>query len=155
MKNFLDLNLDIPSLLITIGVVFFVLWIAALTGLWKKWYWRSQNGMVYGYIGISIATLASAFQSQLLALVTYKWMVDGLVIFGLLITLLMAYFSPTFIKPKWIRQIEREPKYVYKEMVAQINDGFRWQEKLQNYDTLESWIKEIRRKPQKKKNSSK
>jgi hypothetical protein len=152
----MNFDLDIPSVLITIGAVFFVLWVAALLGLWKKWYWRSQNGMVYGYIGVAIAALASGFQTQLLVILNgHQWILDGLVIGGLVITLLIAFFSPAFLKPKWIRQIEREPKYVYREMAEQVKDGFNWHEKLVDYDTLESWIKEIKRKPQKKAKSGK
>ena len=147
----MNFQLDIPIMLGTFGVVFFILWIAALLGVWKKWYWRSQTGMVYGYIGISLASFIAAFQNQILeASNGAQWLSDGLIIFSLGLAIFLAYFSPKFLKPKWIRQIECEPKYVYKAMVAQINEGFVWQEKLIDYYTLESWIKEIKKTRRKK-----
>ena len=51
----MNFGLDMPIVLGTFGVVFFGLWLAALFGFWKKWYWRSQSGLVYGYIGIALA----------------------------------------------------------------------------------------------------
>ena len=147
----MNFQLDFPIMLGTFGVVFLVLWIFALLGVWKKWYWRSQTGMVYGYIGISLASFAAAFQAKILeASNGAQWLSDGLIIFALGLAISLAYLSPKFLKPKWIRQIEREPKYVYKAMVTQINDGFAWQEKLIDYYTLESWIKEIKKTRRKK-----
>ena len=72
-------------------------------------------------------------------------------ILSLGVALLIAFLSPRFLKPKWIQQIELEPKWVYKEMVAQIKGGMKWQEKLVDYNTLETWIKEIKKKPRQKK----
>ena len=147
----MNIQLDFPIVLSTFGVVFLALWIAALLGLWKKWYWRSQTGMVYGYIGISLASFFAAFQEQILAATNHtQWVSDGLIIVAMGLAIVLAYLSPQFLKPKWIQQIEREPKYVYKAMVAQIKDGVAWQEKLVDYYTLESWIKEIKKTRRKK-----
>lgn len=147
----MDFGLDLPIVLGTFGFVFFVLWLAALFGLWKKWYWRSQSGLVYGYIGIALSCFTGAFQPQLLKLFNnQQWMVDGLMILCLGLALVIAFLSPRFLKPKWIQQIEVEPKWVYKEMVAQIKGGTRWQDKLVDYDTLQGWIKEIKKKPRHK-----
>jgi hypothetical protein len=147
----MNFQLDFPIMLGTFGVVFLALWLAALFGVWKKWYWRSQTGMVYGYIGISLASFAAAFQPQFVeATHGAQWLSDGLIIFFLGLAIVLAYFSPKFLKPKWIKQIEREPKYVYKTMVAQIKDGYAWQEKMVDYYTLESWIKEIKKTRRKK-----
>ncbi|MCC6145956.1 MAG: hypothetical protein IT308_00155 [Anaerolineaceae bacterium] len=147
----MDFGLNMPIVLGTFGVVFFGLWIAALLGLWKKWYWRSQSGLVYGYIGIALACLVGGFQPQLLRLFNdQQWLIDTLMILSLGIALLIAFLSPRFLKPKWIQQIECEPKWVYKEMVAQIKNGYKWQEKMVDYNTLETWIKEIKKKPRQK-----
>ncbi len=143
--------INFPVVFGTIGAVFLILWIGAIFGFWRKWFWDSQTGIVYGYIGLAFALFVAAFQEPLILLFDQrKWMVDGLIILFLVIGVTLPLKPPNFLKPKWVQQIEREPKWVYKEMVAQIKNGYNWQAKLIDYDTLASWIKEIKQKHRKK-----
>ncbi len=143
-------NFDVGLLLIVFGSAFIIAWLMGLFWNWRSWYWRSQRA-IYGYLPIGLLFFLANWEVQLQNIPFLNiWVLRGLYLLLISVAIWLTVRPPEFIKPKWIQQIEREPKWVYKEMVNQINKGYDWKKRFVDNNSLESWIKEIKRKRPKK-----
>jgi len=61
-------------------------------------------------------------------------------------SLVISYSPPRMLKPRWVKRVEQEPHWVYEKMVKEVMSDKPWGQKTKNLDSLEQWIKEIRKK---------
>jgi hypothetical protein len=144
-----ELNLSIDSQLVLrfLGVFSIVVGLVGLSGKWKRWYWRSQRNTVYGYPLLGFACILGSFEKEVqAALGGREWLV--IVIYAILLggALLVSYFPPKFLKPRWVKRVEQEPHWVYEKMVKEVMSDQPWGQKAKNMAALEKWIKEIKKK---------
>lgn len=145
--NGLDLQLDSQVVLRVVGLFSIVVGLLGLTGVWKRWYWRSQRNTVYGYPLLGLACMLGSFEDTIQQMVGGReWLVIVFYIILLGGTVLISYSPPKFLKPRWIKRIEKEPHWVYEKMVKEVMADKPWRYKAKNMTELEKWIKEIRKK---------
>lgn len=144
--------IDTRIILVLMGGGFLVGGILGISGIWKRWYWRSPR-MIYAYMPIGIMFfLAALEQSVDLVQESTKRIIYAsyFVLLGIAVWWLIT--PPAFIRPAWIRRIEEEPKWVYRAMVAAIKDGEDWSTKVATLEVLSKWIQSIKqRRPRQKK----
>jgi hypothetical protein len=134
-------------LIYAFGLFFIVRGLSAHLGFWKSWYWRSQRSIVYGYAILGLLFIAAGNEDFLIKMLggneNLLWIVYGAI---LLAAVGVGYFTPSFLKPRWIRQIEAEHPYIYKAMAAAVKDGEMWENHIKDEETLKKWIRSLRRK---------
>jgi hypothetical protein len=138
-------GLNLELVLQVFGAVFILLGLAGMLGIWKGWYWRSQRS-VYGYIPFGLMFLMSSFEARIrLALGPAGWLV--IVVYVILFALGVLGFSrpPQFLKPRWTRLIEAQPRAVYDAMAREVRAGEKWRPRVATQEALEEWIREVRR----------
>ena len=140
---------NIQLLIFVFAAVFFGIGVLAVLGLWKNWYWRSPR-RAYPYIPLGVLFLTAAFDDQLKAAFPgSEWIVTVIYVLIFAIVVWFAVAPPVWLKPRWIRQIEEQPKNVYAEMSRQAQANDDWRDKVDDPKKLDAWIQEARRKPQK------
>jgi uncharacterized membrane protein len=134
-----------PTLLImAFGVIFISLGIAARLGLWKKWYWQS-HGSAYGYIPIGCLFIFYSYYDTLkIILGANSWLFP--VLFGLLAALGIWWSvrPPSFIKPKWVRWIEKHPSNLVEAMKRAANQSTDWECYITNEEAVDAWARTIK-----------
>jgi hypothetical protein len=134
-----------PNLLIlSFGLIFTSLGIAARFGLWKKWYWQSR-GSAYGYIPIGCMFILYSYYEQLKVILgSNNWLFP--VFFGLLMALGIWWSlrPPSFIKPSWIRWIEKHPVNLVEAMKRAANENGDWERHVTSEDAVDAWARTIK-----------
>lgn len=141
---------DQQVLLRLLGVGFALMGFGARVGAWKKWYWGSRVG-AYAYLPMGILfilfTYDDAFKRNLGPYYFLYWV--AIIVIALLILLWMAR-PPGFIKPKWIRWIEKHPQGVIDAMAAEVEGGKAWEEKVVSEEAVDRWARKLKAKTRKK-----
>ncbi|HAF61349.1 MAG TPA: hypothetical protein DCK95_03370 [Anaerolineaceae bacterium] len=147
MLNGFNLNIDSQLVLRFLGVFSIIIGIVGMSGLWKRWYFRSQRNTVYGYPLLGVTCILGSFEKEVqAALGGREWLV--VVIYAILLggALLISYSPPQVLKPRFVKRIEQEPHWVYEKMVKEVMSDKPWGQNAKNRTALEKWIKEIKKK---------
>ena len=133
-------------LLQALGIIFILMGIMGMTGIYKRWYWSGPT-RAYGYVPFGILAILVSFEKPIKTFLGSNFWIL-IVLYALLLGLGLFVFAkpPKFIKPAWIRRIETEPKRVYQAMVEEVTAKQDWRKKVATQEALESWIKEIQKK---------
>ena len=139
-----------------LGVLMIVMGLLAVFGIWKNWYWRNRQSLVYGYVFFGLACLLGSFRNNFLELVGQRtWVLNVLYLLLVFLAVLISLKTPKFLKPKWVQEIEKQPLWVYKAMALEASHGRVWREHFKNKETFQAWIKEVKRNPPEKKKKKK
>lgn len=142
-----NLNLDSQLVLRFLGVFSIFIGLLGLSGKWKRWYWRSQRNTVYGYPLLGLACILGSYEEEVRAFLSGKeWLIIVFYVILLGGSLVISYSPPRILKPHWVKRVEQEPHWVYEKMVKEVMSDKPWGQKAKNLDSLEQWIKEIRKK---------
>ncbi len=144
---YIDVNYAIPLL----GIIFLFAGVIIRLGNLKQVYWRSSRSMV-GYIPLGIVFLVAGLYetaSRQGGTVFYAYIALLVIVVGL--TIYCAARPPDFMKPDWIRWIEKYPKSVQKAMAADVEDNSNWKENVASEAAVNAWAKQLSRKLPKKK----
>jgi len=136
-------RLDDRMLLGVFGLVFVGLGVAALLGIWKGWYWRSRGG-AYAYIPLGVLFILFGWRSEVTEFFGTELALYGL--FGALLGV-GAWWSiqpPDFIKPEWVRWIEKHPEPVREAMRDEVERGEEWREHVASEDAVNRWARRIK-----------
>jgi len=148
-------GIDPQFLIQALGFAFIVAGVAARTGTWKNWYWRSR-GAVYGYIPLGFLFLLYSFNAQAEErLGAYYVVYQGI---GVLLLVLGVWWSlrpPAFVKPRWVRWIEEYPLKVRKAMQRAVENGDDWESHMTSREAVDAWVKTLRSKKRKSKSKTK
>ena len=143
----IDPNYAIPLL----GIIFIFAGVFIRLGNLKQIYWKSSSSMV-GYIPLGILFIVAGlyeFASRQSTVVFYAYIALLVIVVGL--TLYCGTRPPVFLKPAWIRWIEKYPKPVQKAMAADVADNSQWKQNVASEAAVDAWAKQLARKLPKKK----
>ncbi len=143
----IDLNYAIPAL----GIIFIFAGIFIRLGNLKQVYWKSSRSMV-GYIPLGLLFIVAGLYnaaSKQGSYVFYAYI--GLLIIVVALTVYLAARPPNFLKPDWIRWIEKYPKAVQKAMAADVEANDQWKQNVASEAAVDAWAKQLSRKLPKKK----
>jgi hypothetical protein len=128
-----------------LGGIFIVVGILIRLGFWKGWYWRSRGGG-YAYIPMGIVLLLYTYISEIEAIggfIYYGYIALFLIFIGLTV-----YFSlrpPEWMKPKWVKWVEKYPKSVVKAMKeAALEGNLDWKDNLDDEESIDKMAKKYR-----------
>jgi len=147
MLDGIKINVDSYLVLRLLGVFSILIGIAGMSGLWKRWYFRSQRNTVYGYPLLGVTCILGSLEKEVQnALGGREWLV--IMVYAILLggALLISYSPPKILKPRFVKRIEQEPHWVYEKMVKEVMSDKPWGQNAKNKQALEKWIKEIKKK---------
>ncbi len=143
----IDLNIAVPVL----GIIFIFAGVFIRLGNLKQVYWKSSRSMV-GYIPLGILFLVAGLYdaaSKRGSLVFYAYI--ALLVIVVALTIYLAARPPAFLKPEWIRWIEKYPKAIQKAMAADVEVNDKWKQNVSSEAAVDAWAKQLSRKLPKKK----
>lgn len=151
MFNF---NLDATLLIQAFGLIFVTLGVTARLSYWKKWYWQIHNSS-YGYIPYGCLFVIYSYNENLLDFFKpNQWLVY--IIYGafLAIGLWFSMRTPLFMKPLWVRWIEKYPKNIIDAMRIEAKDDTTWEKHIKDEAAVDVWAKMVKTSKGYKKASS-
>ena len=132
------------------GILFLALGLAARLSIWRGWFWKQQS-MVYGYIPLGLLFVIFSFSDQVKAELGSNYIafqvLAGLI---LVMSVWLSARPPDFMKPPWVRWVEKHSKRVVEVMIQEVKDGEDWRGKIESEETVDAWARAIRRKLPKK-----
>jgi hypothetical protein len=150
-------NINTQLVLQAFGLVFIGLGVVARLGIWKKWYWQSR-GAAYGYIPLGILFLLYSFYTPLNDLLgSFQWVFPVSFAIILAIGLWLSIRPPFFVKPVWVRWVEKHPGYIIEAMANSAKKSSEWEQHVVSEEAVDTWArsfkapKESRRKDASKK----
>ncbi len=144
-------GIDPSDLIIIIGVGFILLGIAARMGYWKKWYWGTRGG-AYAYLPAGLVFILYTYDGYFKeSLGSYYFLYWVAIILLVGCCIWWAIRPPAFIKPDWVRWIEKHPRQVKNAMAAEVEAGKAWEDYIISEDAVDQWAKSLKGKPPKKK----
>ena len=72
-----------------------------------------------------------------------------LYIFGplLIVTYILAMWQPWWLKPKWLRWLEKEHGRIIQVLWEEVRkEGHSWERRVRTQEQLEQWVAEVKRK---------
>lgn len=127
------------------GIAFIALGLAAILGLWQKWYWQTR-GTVYSYIPLGCLFIFFSFDDQIMHILNLTNIHINLIAgLFLAIGLWWAVKTPNFLKPAWVGWVEKHPKRVQRAMKEAVMNGQEWQPHMKSEDDLDRWARKLKR----------
>lgn len=143
MFNF---ELDKQLLIQAFGFVFIALGMAARLGYWKKWYWQPRASS-YGYIPYGCIFVLYSYNEQLLEFFSpYPWITYVIYAVLFIIGLWFSINPPGFMKPSWIRWIEKYPANIIDAMRIETKNDPSWEEHIKDEAAVDGWAKLVKTK---------
>jgi hypothetical protein len=143
----IDPNFVIPLM----GAAFIFFGISIRMGNLKQVYWKSRRSII-GYIPLGIVfIIAGVYEtaSKQPALIFYLYLAFFIIMVGL--TIYCTARPPEFMKPTWVRWVEKYPRSVQKAMAAAVDDDTDWRQNVVSEGAVDAWAKQLTRKLPKKK----
>ena len=137
------MNLNPQLIILLIGLIFVALGIAALTGWWKKWYWRTRGG-AYGYIPMGLLFVIYAYEAQVAQYIGAAGVITAYVVLAVLVVYL-SLRPPRWIKPNWIRWVEDLPAAMQKAMRAVAKEDDDWMTHMNTQEAVKKWAKQLKK----------
>ncbi|HTX79268.1 MAG TPA: hypothetical protein VMC62_06345, partial [Longilinea sp.] len=120
-------------------------------GNMKQVYWKSRRSM-FGYIPLGLVFLLVGYYtsfSEQAAYVFYAYIAALVVL--IVFTLYVSSRPPEFIKPTWIKWVEKYPNRIQKAMRIEADVDDEWKQRVTSEAAVDAWAKELARKLPKKK----
>jgi hypothetical protein len=138
--------------IISIGAVVFIVGILVWTGRYKKWYLHegdplySPKEFLYVWIPLGLAFLsfglASLLPTQPERFRVFLWVSLPLA----LMASLLLFWLPDWIKPAWVRWLEKNHGDVLFLLLRQARRTPDWEQRIATQEGLEKWVAEVREK---------
>jgi hypothetical protein len=129
-----------------IGAAFVLLWLAARLSLWKRWFWRSPRS-VYPYLPIGLVFLVYPEYERAQAAGGTEATVYLAILIALgLIAIWWMIRPPAFVKPDWVRWIQKHPESTYTAMRDLVNEGAEWRDQITDQRAVDRWARRVGRK---------
>jgi hypothetical protein len=144
-------GLDQQFLLRLMGAGFALMGLGARIGVWKKWYWGTRGG-AYTYLPLGILFILYTYEADFKENLRPYYFLYWVAIVAVAIFILWwAARPPAFVKPKWVRWVEKYPNPVIQAMAAEVEAGKAWEENIKSEEAVDTWAKRLKAKPAKKK----
>lgn len=142
---------DQQALLRLMGIGFALMGLGARVGAWKKWYWGSRGG-AYAYLPLGLMFILYTYDDYFKEnFRPYYFLYWAAIIVVAILILWLAARPPDFVKPRWVRWVEKHPKHVISAMAAEVEAGEAWEDNVKSEDAVDQWAKKLKGKPPKKK----
>jgi hypothetical protein len=140
-------EIDQVRMLQVIGGIFIALGLATRFGLYKKWYWGGRGG-AYAYLPLGLMFILFTFNSWAEESLTQTMYYGYIALFGLfgVFCIWWSLKPPGFIKPRWVRWIEKHPRRVVRMMKSEVEAGEEWEEIIKSEEEVDKWAKSLRGK---------
>jgi hypothetical protein len=126
------------------GLVFVGLGVVARLGIWKKWYWQSRGG-AYAYIPLGCLFLLYSFYTPIKNyLGAYDWLFPVLFAFILGIGVWLSVRPPSFVKPVWVRWVEKHPRYIIEAMTVSAKKSNDWERFVISEESVDTWARSFK-----------
>jgi len=89
--------------------------------------------IIYSYNELAVSRLGS-----------YYIIYQGLILFLIIIGIWWSVNPPNFIKPAWVRWVERYPETIYDAIVNAVKADENWKSHMKSFETLDSWVKTLK-----------
>ncbi len=136
-----------------LGLIFIGVGVFIRLGNLKQVYWKSKRSMVIvGYIPLGILfIIAGLYESASKQGSTVFYAYIAVLVIVVVLTLYIVTRPPNFLKPDWIRWIEKYPKAVQKAMAEDVEINDQWKQNVASEVAVDAWAKQLGRKLAKKK----
>ncbi len=137
-------NLDTGLLMQAFGLIFIGLGVAARIGYWKKWFWQVRSS-IYGYIPFGCIFILSSFNEALKkAFAPNEWII--FIFYGVLLAIGIWFSArpPLFIKPIWVRWIDKYPENIIEAMRSAAKEDPDWESHIKSEETVDVWAKSLK-----------
>ena len=145
------MNLDVNFVLPLMGAAFVFFGLYIRIGNLKQVYWKSRRS-TFGYIPLGLVFVAAGFYdsaSKQEPYLFYAYIALFVILIGL--TIFMTARTPEFMKPAWIRWVEKYPKAIQKAMAVDVDVNDDWKKNVISETAVDAWAKQLSRKLPKKK----
>ncbi len=127
--------------------------VGALLRLGKlRWMYIGQSLPVFAqretvHLGIPLG-IGVLITGLMTLLPDFNELLNYLVFFSFLITMILAFWQPWWIKPAWLRWMEDNYDYAIEEMFAEARKigRFEWGKQVKTQAELEAWADEVARR---------
>ena len=128
------------------GMLFLAGGVAARLSLWKGWYWRSR-ATPYGYAPLGLLFVYYSFQQVVVREYPAHYLAYQIGA-GLLIAVGVWWMirPPGWVKPAWVRWVERHRKPIYTAMVEAIRGGEVWGPHTDSQKAVDAWARVLEKK---------
>jgi hypothetical protein len=137
-------NFNTELLIQAFGVIFIILGIAARVGYWKNWYWQVR-GSTYGYIPYGVIFILASYNDALKNVFSpNEWIIY--IFYGVFlgIGLWFSIRPPQFMKPTWVRWIEKYPANIIEAMRSEAKNDTAWGKNTKDETTVDAWAKSVK-----------
>lgn len=142
---------DQQVLLRLMGIGFALMGLGARVGAWKKWYWGSRGG-VYAYMPLGLMFVLYTYDDYFKESLGPNYFLYWAAIIAVAVLILWwAARTPAFVKPRWVRWVEKYPPHVIGAMADEVEVGKAWEENITSEAAVDQWAKRVKGKPPKKK----
>ncbi len=144
------MQLDVNFVIYLMGAAFVFLGLYIRLGNMKKAYWKSPRSIT-GYVPLGLVFLVAGYYetaSQQAPYFFYAYIALFVVLVGL--TIFLGARPPQFVKPRWVRWVEKYPRSVQKAMAAASEDEPDWEKNVATEAAVDAWAKKLSRKGPKK-----
>ena len=140
----MTLDLDFVILLMGLAFIFFGLYMRL--GNMKQVYWKSPRS-VSSYIPLGLVFIAANYLDEM-ALQPRPLYYGYIAVFAALVgvTLWWSTRPPDFMKPDWVRWVEKQPSHIQKAMATEAEGNKDWLMNVTSETAVDNWAKQITRK---------
>lgn len=142
------------TLLLVIGILFFVSGIAMYSGFYKSWWLNKSTpvtptGIAYGLLPASVIFFVMAYIGYFQPSSDLR---DNLLYFlgmpSILLSIIFATIQPHWLKPQWLQWIETNHEQFLRLLWedARKRGRWEWERQVRTQRGLEEWVKEVRHK---------
>lgn len=145
------MNLDVNFVLPLMGAAFIFFGVYIRLGNLKQVYWKSRRS-TFGYIPLGLVFIAAGFYeraSKQPPSIFYPFI--GLFVLLIALTVYLTARTPEFMKPPWIRWVEKYPKSIQKAMAVDVEVNDNWKQNVASEAAVDAWAKQLGKKLPKKK----
>lgn len=126
------------------GLIFLGLGLAARLGYWKKWFWQLR-GSIYGYIPFGCLFILYSYDEAFRKIFApYPWVTW--ILYGVFFALgfWFTVSPPSFIKPPWVRWIEKYPENIIEAMRNEAKENPEWESHIKTEAMVDVWAKSFK-----------
>jgi len=133
-------------LLRLVGFGFVAMGLGARFGLWKKWYWRSRGG-AYTYLPLGVLLFLYTYTDLAkVSLGPYYFLFWAAIFLLAVFCLWWTVRTPAFVKPTWVRWVDKHPKRVIEAMADEVEAGEEWEGYIESEAKVDQWAKRLNTK---------
>jgi len=137
-------RLDIDLTLTALGIGLMVFGLYVHFGKWKEWYWKTSGG-IYGYVPLGLMLIVESNYKRVIPNAPRYVSLAILVVLAAL-AIYLKVKTPEWVKPKWVRWLDSQPKQVHQAMQADALSDKKWSRHATSVEAVELWAKELKRK---------